>query len=278
MCNNLLFVYHECERLFHYLPGMSSSQVEDDEVFSEKTAVIKSGGSGHIAALISKTRQTGQLQDISKKDRANAAHLQRILSVPEQSSPSTNSSKVTFRSISVSPSGRNEKCSSVVIPPQNKSPSLGISSGERPISKNTSSDQSPDKNQQESNKPVAAPRLVKQSTKGEFSSTNESHALHDDELDSSSPQTSKPIPIPRSSRSRTDSEQKTESSESPVPKPRSESKLAVSQKDEKAKAVKTLQSLLPVGEKQKKEEVVGPDGLTRTERSLQQMQQLMNEE
>lgn len=244
---------------------MSSRQIEDDEVFTDEVA---------------KAEESSQFKSVSTiKDHSNAAHLQRILSVPEQSSQPTDSSKITSRSISVSPSGRNVKCSSVIISSRSKSPSSGISSGERPSSGDAPSpDQYPDCSQQEStSKPTPKPRLVKQSTKGDPSS-NESDALHDDETDSSSPQTSKPIPIPRSLRSRTESEQKSDTPESPVPKPRSVSKVTATQSDEKAKAVKTLQTLLPVGAKQKKAEAVGPDGLTRTERSLRQMQQLMNEE
>ncbi len=98
--------------------------------------------------------------------------------------------------------------------------------------------------------------------------------------DNTDGQASKPIPVPRSTRNKTqsDSEPKPETPQSPVPKPRSASKvISTVQNDEKAKAVKTLQALLPTVSKPK-EELLGPDGLTRTERSLLQMQKLLNEE
>ncbi len=200
---------------------------------------------------------------------------------------------------------------SPLLPPSHmtsdpSSPSSGISSmgtEDTPTTGDTSPNQS-DNKRRESNKPVPKPRLIKQSTRGADPSTKEfqvenlknengqcfeEQQLESEKMekkslrsqsDNTDGQANKPIPVPRSTRNKTqsDSEPKPETPQSLVPKPRSASKLiSTVQNDEKAKAVKTLQALLPTVSKPK-EELLGPDGLTRTERSLLQMQKLLNEE
>ena len=109
-------------------PSMAS---QDEEVFLESSTnegatpvPIRQSGSGGIAALIRTTRQTGQLKDISKRDRVSTScstsprAVQRMLSVPNESS--TPIAGVNARAFSVSPTNmtsRTTKCSSMIIIP-----------------------------------------------------------------------------------------------------------------------------------------------------------------
>ena len=104
---------------------------QDEEVFLESSTnegatpvPIRQSGSGGIAALIRTTRQTGQLKDISKRDRVSTScstsprAVQRMLSVPNESS--TPIAGVNARAFSVSPTNmtsRATKCSSMIIIP-----------------------------------------------------------------------------------------------------------------------------------------------------------------